>query len=308
MKLEWLQNFCRKGHETNNKPLTPTPLTGRLWHWGFFLFTHSQVLSLTLRQKCPLGLCWPSFHSQSRGQGVPGTARALQKCSGATDCSQHSPAQCNRLISFAISCPYPRDNTRFGLIYCSVTPHLLYIYILCELQKQLDIAALKMCFRCCYNRKKSNAFCSYKSIFQWNWKAQRYCHECGTTVIVTGVWKFIVKPRNTWNEMIDHDIIVNIWNIVISASYCFVHSAQGEFPLLHSSGCSGLDVAPSPSDLTPFIHPFMYLSPNSVHSRALSCPCSCYTEQICSSRTRVTKFPQGKKGKKPVSSPELSRK
>lgn len=176
-------------------------------------------------------------------------------------------------------CPYPRDNTRFGLIYYSVTPHLLYIYIFCELQKQLDMAALKMCFRCCYNRKKSNTFCSHKSIFQWNWKAQRYCHECGTTVMVTGGWKFIVKPRNTWNETIDHDIIVNIWNIVISASYCFVPSfSTGRVPPPPQQWLLWTGHGSFSTDLTPFIHPFMYLSPNSVHSRALSCPCSCYTE------------------------------
>lgn len=91
---------------------------------------------------------------------------------------------------------HPRDNRRFGVIYCSVTPRLLPICILSELQKQLDIPAFIMCFRCCYYRKKSNPFCSYMSIIQWNWKAQRYC-ERGTTVIVTRVWRFIVKPRNT---------------------------------------------------------------------------------------------------------------
>lgn len=61
--------------------------------------------------------------------------------------------------------------------------------------------------------------------------------------------------------------------------------------------------------VTPFIHPFMYLSPNSVHTRALSLlllllhwvnmQCQDLSYQIS---------PGKKKGKKPESSPDLSRK
>lgn len=93
--MEWRQNFCRKGHETNNKPLTPTLQTGRLLTLRICLIYTLTGPFSPWGRNAHLGSAGPRFIARvgDRGtQGMPGTARALQKCSGATDCSQHSPA------------------------------------------------------------------------------------------------------------------------------------------------------------------------------------------------------------------------
>lgn len=110
------------------------------------------------------------------------------------------------------------------------------------------------------------------------------------------------KAQKHLKWTIDHSIIVNVLTVIISATYCFVPSfSTGRIP---PPGHGPISLR-----LTPFIHPFMDLSPTSVHTRALSLLLLLSHWVNMALQDLNSQISPGKKrGKKTVSSPDLPRK